>query len=146
MNKNKKMNKLLEVTNYGVYYKTKETSLISQAHSDQEKHALLLAFAIFDEKGRVSKQVDDYLVSPLTLKVKLVQNDPELAMAQKMSLLNFFVCLDQFSITIQKGQYDNVQMLLELTSDYMRFLTSESLNCRAVNLGDLNKLLKENGH
>lgn len=41
VNQAKAMNKLLEVTNYGVYYKTRETSLISQAHTDEEKHALL---------------------------------------------------------------------------------------------------------
>ena len=39
-----------------------------------------------------------------------------------------------------------MQMLLELTSDYMRFLTSESLICRKTNLGDMNQLIKENGH
>lgn len=65
---------------------------------------------------------------------------------EKLTLMNLFVNLDEFSITIQKGQYDNVQMMLELTSDYMRFLSSEALVCRKNNLSDMNAILEQNGH
>ena len=53
--------------------------------------------------------------------------------------------LDQFCITVHKGQYDNVQMLLDLTSDYMRFLGEESLRQRKRNLEDMNSLLQQSG-
>ena len=57
------------------------------------------------------------------------------------------MALDEFGITIQKGQYDNVQMLLELTSEYVRFLSTDSLKTRRQNLTAMNSLLMQSfGH
>jgi len=70
-NKLKAMFKMLKITNFGVYYKIKETSLISQASTDEEKVAVLASYAHYDDTGRILKQSDDYLVTPLTLKLKL---------------------------------------------------------------------------
>lgn len=41
--------------------------------------------------------------------------------------MKLMIGLDQFCITIHKGQYDNVQMLLDLTSEYMHYLGEASL-------------------
>lgn len=68
-----------------------------------------------------------------------------MALQARKSLLQLFVQLDQFCITVHKGQYDNVQMLLDLTSDYMRFLGEESLRQRKKNLEDMNYLLEQSG-
>lgn len=137
------MNKVLKINNFGVYYKTKERSLISQAPSDEDRKAFLSTFSNYDESGRTIKQADDYLIIPIRLEVKLTQNDPQTALDAHKTLLHLFVALDKFGITIQKGQYDNVQMLLELTSEYVRFLTTESLRTRRSNLTAMNTLLKE---
>ena len=56
------------------------------------------------------------------------------------------VVLEEFGITIQKGQYDNVQMLLDLTNEYVRFLSTFSLKKRKENLNMLNTLLEDNGY
>ena len=55
--------------------------------------------------------------------------------------MQLVVGLDQFCITVHKGQYDNVQMLLDLTSEYMRFLGEASLRQRKINLEQMNALL-----
>jgi len=60
--------------------------------------------------------------------------------------MNLFVGLDKFGITIQKGQYDNVQMLLELSSEYLRFLNAKALVARKQNLTGLDDLLESTGH
>ena len=83
---------------------------------------------------------------PIRLEVKLTQNDPETALRARESLISLFIGLDEFGVTVQKGQYDNVQMLLELTSDYMRFLNSDTMKSRKNNLDKMNQLLKQNGH
>ena len=61
-------------------------------------------------------------------------------------MINLLVGLDEFGVTIQKGQYDNVQMLLELTSDYMRFLNSDTMKQRKDHLDAMNQLLESKGH
>ena len=53
VNKGKAMNKVLKIKNFGVYYKTGETSLISQASDDEEKESLLMTYKVYDEEGRV---------------------------------------------------------------------------------------------
>ena len=83
---------------------------------------------------------------PIRLEVKLTQNDPETALRARESLISLFIGLDEFGVTVQKGQYDNVQMLLELTSDYMRFLNSDTMKSRKNNLDKMNQLLEQNGH
>jgi len=120
-NRGMAMYKTLKITNFGVYYKTSERSLISQVGDDDKSH-ILQTYSSYTESGRIHKHEEDYLIAPIVLEIKLIQNDPEAALAAKESLINLFVGLDQFCITVQKGQYDNVQMLLELTSEYMRFL------------------------
>ena len=50
-----------------------------------------------------------------------------------------------FCITVHKGQYDNVQMLMDLTTEYMRFLNEASLRQRKRNLEQMNNLLKQSG-
>lgn len=70
-NKKKAMFKILVIKNFGVYYKTKETSLISQARTDEEKAVVLDSYSHYDSDGRIMKQADDYLVTPLTLDVQL---------------------------------------------------------------------------
>lgn len=142
VNKDKAMNKVLKIHNFGVYYKTKERSLISQAPSDDDRKAFLATFSNYDESGRTIKQADDYLINPIRLEVKLTQNDPQSALETRKSLLSFFVALDEFGITIQKGQYDNVQMLLELTSEYVRFLSTDSLKTRKQNMTAMTTLLE----
>jgi len=139
------MNKVLKIKNFGVYYKTSERSLISQV-SDDDKSNILQTYSSYDDAtGRIHKHVEDYLVAPIRLEIKLTQNDPEVALANRQNLMNLLVSLDQFCITVQKGQYDNVQMLLELTSEYMRFLGEESLRTRKKNLSDMNALFKSKG-
>ena len=101
---------------------------------------------MYDKSGRIIKQADDYLVVPIRLEVKLTQNDPETALRARESLISLFIGLDEFGVTVQKGQYDNVQMLLELTSDYMRFLNSDTMKSRKNNLDKMNQLLEQNGH
>ena len=46
---------------------------------------------------------------------------------------------------MHKGQYDNVQMLMDLTTEYMRFLNEASLRQRKRNLEQMNDLLKQLG-
>ena len=70
-NKDKAMNKVLKIHNFGVYYKTKERSLISQAPSDEDRKAYLNMFGTYDENGCCIKQAEDYLIIPLRLEVKL---------------------------------------------------------------------------
>ena len=70
-NKDKAMNKVLKIHNFGVYYKTKERSLISQAPSDEDRKAYLNMFSTYDENGCCIKQAEDYLIIPLRLEVKL---------------------------------------------------------------------------
>jgi len=65
------MNKVLKIHNFGVYYKTKERSLISQAPSDEDRKAFLSTFSNYDESGRTIKQAEDYLINPIRLEVKL---------------------------------------------------------------------------
>lgn len=138
------MNKILKVINFGVYYKTAEKQLISGI-SDQDKAHILETYSNYLETGRIIKHQEDYLIAPIQLEIKLTQNDPEMALQARKSLLQLFVQLDQFCITVHKGQYDNVQMLLDLTSDYMRFLGEESLRQRKKNLEDMNYLLEQSG-
>jgi len=77
INKAKSMFKLLKIVNFGIYYKTKETTLISTALSQEEMAAVLIAqFSTYDEDGRITRQRDDYLIEPIRLEVKLTQNDP----------------------------------------------------------------------
>ena len=85
------------------------------------------------------------MVIPIRLDLKLTQNDPEIALERSEALLKVFLGLDEFGITLQKGQYDNVQMLLDLTSEYMRFLTTDSLRIRKENLSAMNALLEAQG-
>ena len=145
LNRGKAMHKMLKIQNLGVYYKTAERSLISQA-ADDERQAFLTTFNNYDESGRAIKQADDYLIIPLRLEVKLTQNDPQTALDSALPLMNLSVGLEEFGITIQKGQYDNVQMLLELWSDYMRFLTTDQLRARKNNFVAMKELLEQMGH
>lgn len=56
------------------------------------------------------------------------------------------VGLEKFCITVHKGQYDNVQMLLDLASEYMRFHGEQSLRLRKQYLEDMNARLESHGH
>ena len=79
-NKNIAMNKLLKVNNFGIYYKIGETNLIAKLEDDAHKIEQLIEFNQFDQDGRSLKQVEDYLIKPIRLEVKLTQNDPETAL------------------------------------------------------------------
>ena len=70
-NKGKAMNKVLKINNFGVYYKTSETNLISNVEDDDSKKALLQSFSEYDDNGRTVKQVEDYLIMPIRLEVNL---------------------------------------------------------------------------
>lgn len=50
-----------------------------------------MTYKVYDEEGRVQKQADDYLINPLRLNVKLVQNDPETALNAKSTLMNLII-------------------------------------------------------
>lgn len=102
-NKGKAMNKVLKIHNFGVYYKTKERSLISQAPSDEDRKAFLNTFSNYDDNGCCIKQADDYLVIPIRLEVKLTQTEPESALNGQKALMSFYIALEEFGITIQKG-------------------------------------------
>ena len=65
------MNKVLKINNFGVYYKTSETNLISNVEDDDSKKALLWSFSEYDDNGRTVKQVEDYLIMPIRLEVNL---------------------------------------------------------------------------
>lgn len=125
-----------------MYYKTKESNLISHIVLNQDKKQKLLELNNFDANGRTVGYSDDYLIIPIRLSVKLTENDPQQALQAQQTLMSLFVRLEEFGITIQKSQYDNVQMLLELTNDYVRFLSTYSLQKRKSNLKALNTLLK----
>ena len=94
------MNKLLQIHNFGAYYKTKETNLISNLASDAERKAALQAFCSYDESGRCAPQAADYLIAPIRLEVKLTQNDPQSALEARKTLMSLFVRLEEFGITI----------------------------------------------
>ena len=70
-NKGKPMNKVLKMHNLGVYYKTKETEIISKLYTDDDIKSNLANFCYYDTSGRSLKHVDDYLVIPIRLEVKL---------------------------------------------------------------------------
>ena len=74
------MNKLLNVNNFGIYYKTGETRFLARIEDDDTKKAILQGLSEYDESGRSTKQADDYLIKPIRLEVKLTQNDPEAAL------------------------------------------------------------------
>ena len=97
------MNKILKVNNFGIYYKTGETNLITNLEDDAHKIDQLRDFNQFDEDGRSLKQVEDYLIKPIRLEVKLTQNDPETALEAQTALTALFVSLEEFGITLQKG-------------------------------------------
>ena len=143
-NRGKAMHKVLKIVNFGVYYKTAERSLISQVQPN-ERAMILETYSQFMETGRIYKHQDDYLVAPILLEVKLIQNDPDIALQTRQALMQLMVNLDQFCITVHKGQYDNVQMLMDLTTEYMRFLNEASLRQRKRNLEQMNDLLKQSG-
>ena len=73
------MNKILKVINFGVYYKTAESKLISGLNDD-DKANILAAYSNYLESGRIIKHQEDYLIAPIQLEIKLTQNDPEMAL------------------------------------------------------------------
>lgn len=54
------------------------------------------------------------------------------------------VGLDSFCITVHKGQFDNVQMLTNLSSEYLRYIGEATLNKRKTNLTNMNSILERN--
>ena len=103
------MFKILDVLNFGVYYKTQESSLISTLGSAEEMEGVLKGFfRDFDATGRYAKYEDYYLLEPIRLLVKLRQNDPQVALKQGESLIEVDIDLKSFGICLQKSQFDNI--------------------------------------
>ena len=78
-------------------------NLISNVVADDEKKQLLQQFNQYDSSGRTLGYVDDYLIKPIRLSVKLTENDPQQALEAQMTLMSLFVRLEEFGITIQKS-------------------------------------------
>jgi hypothetical protein len=79
----------------------------------------------------------------MQLEVKLNQFSAELALLKKESLISVHIALERVGLTLQKVQYDNLQMLLELTNEYMRFLNTAMLGKKKVALAQMKECLKE---
>ena len=107
--KNEPMFKILDVFNFGVYYKTQENSLISTLGSQEEMEGVLKGFfADFDAGGRYAKYEDYYLLEPIRLLVKLRQNEPQIALKNEESIVEVDVDLKSFGVCLQKAQFDNI--------------------------------------
>ena len=103
-NKEEPMFKRLEIVNFGVYYKTSETSLISTLGSEDDMEGVLKTFFNdFDAAGRYQKYEDYYLLEPIILLMKLRQNEPQMALKNSESLIDVDIDLKTFGICLQKS-------------------------------------------
>jgi vacuolar protein sorting-associated protein 13A/C len=108
-NKDEPMFKRLEIVNFGVYYKTSETSLISTLGSQEDMEGVLKTFFNdFDAAGRYQKYEDYYLLEPIILLMKLRQNEPQTALKNNESIVDVDIDLKAFGICLQKSQFDNI--------------------------------------
>ena len=92
--------------------------------------------------GKIEIYQHAYLLDPMKLEVKMIQYDAALALAKLESLITLNIQLEKLGICLQKAQYDNLQRLLELTSDFMRFLNTSALRQKKVNLREMYSVLK----
>lgn len=67
--------KLLDIRNFGVYYKTKEKNILSSKSADQIGAEMKALSKIDLETGKLSECADFYLIEPILLQIKLVQNE-----------------------------------------------------------------------
>ena len=84
--------------------------------------------------GRIKQYANDYLLEPIKLEVKLEQFDAALAIEKVVSALTINIDLQSVGICLQKAQYDNLQRLIELTSDYTCFCNTEALKQNFVQM------------
>jgi hypothetical protein len=57
-------------------------------------------YSDYDEQGRITKQQEHYLIQPIRLGVKLIQNDPVEALKDQQALMNVFLNLENLGIVI----------------------------------------------
>ena len=91
--------------------------------------------------GKIKQYANDYLLEPIKLEVKLEQFDAALAIEKVVSALTININLQSVGICLQKAQYDNLQRLIELTSDYTCFCNTEALKQKKLDLKVMNDLL-----
>ena len=58
--------------------------------------------------------------------------------------MNFTAGLRRFGISLQKSQFDNIQMLLELFADFNRVKTTSLIQEKSAALKELSKALSNN--
>lgn len=134
--------KLLVLEHFAVYYKTQDTNFIQRVSQDQQIAAMRDLFKADATSGKIAIYESAYLLEPMKLEVNMQQYDAALALAKLESLTTLNIQLEKLGICLQKTQYDNIQRLLELTSDFMRFLNTSSLRQKKVNLKEMYQVLK----
>ena len=135
--------KLLSIENFAVYYKIQETKFIQHVSESQRIAAMVEMFKTNPNTGKIEIYQHAYLLDPMKLEVKMIQYDAALALAKLESLITLNIQLEKLGICLQKAQYDNLQRLLELTSDFMRFLNTSALRQKKVNLREMYSVLKQ---
>lgn len=78
--------KMLQMKNFGIYYKTKEKNLLCLKPENELAPAMQVLSKINKANGRLTECEDAYLVEPIVLEIKLVQHDIVHALEQMLPL------------------------------------------------------------
>jgi hypothetical protein len=93
---------------------------ISKEHQEEDEMLEIMRTMYSVDEDYVQDFKDFYLLQPIQLLTKLKQVT-QLAMLEKEAEYQVSLDVDDFSIYLQKTQYDNVVKLMELFNDYQRF-------------------------
>lgn len=101
----------------GVYWKTAETLFLTKDFEDEDQMLNVMQALFNPDEDLIQDYKEYYLLQPIHLNARLKQVTQALAL-EKEAEYQLSLEVDEFSILLQKTQYDNIMKLMELFSDF----------------------------
>ncbi|CDW90143.1 vacuolar protein sorting-associated protein vps13 [Stylonychia lemnae] len=109
--------KVLNIIKCGIYWRTQEDRFLTFDYDQEDDRLIEMRDMFHQDEDYIQQYKDDYLLQPISLNMRLQQNVSSLTL-EKEAEYKISLEVDEFSIYLQKTQYDNVIMLMELFNDY----------------------------
>eukprot|EP00347_Sterkiella_histriomuscorum_P000566 403375355 len=120
-NKDKPVFKVLNIVKLGLYWRTNEDRFLTQEYDEEDDMLIAMRDCFQNEDDYIQEYKDFYLLQPISLYMKLKQNIASQAL-EKEAEYQISLEVDEFSIYLQKTQYDNLIKLMDQQTRKYKFL------------------------